>query len=443
MRRAFGLQHPSHSHSQESSYRALTLAVVTAAAFVFAGGNAAAWTLDTRHTFCKQAGCADGSMPQAALLMADKRHFFGAASSGGAHASTNHGGVVFELIHNTDGSWSYKVIHSFCAQSGCADGDDPLADLIVDKDGNLYGTTWAGGAHAQGCVFKLTHGNSGWTETVIYSFSGGIGSSTDGRDPAAGLTYAGQSTGVPWDEFSPLFGTTYTGGTHGNGTVFKLVSDGSLWNIEIIHSFNTSKFPEGIAADGAGNLYGATLDGGAHAGGLFYKLAHDTWNETILHQFCSQANCRDGASMSSRPVIDASGNIYGATVNGGVLGGTVFELVKGSGSYTFKVIHQLCPSGSCPDGETGRGIVMDSNGDLLGAASDGGANHSGTIFRLHKGTKGWKDTAIYSFCSQPHCGDGAAPQAPPILDSHGNLFGTTYAGGDATRKAGTVYELTP
>src|SRR5207248_1714900 len=149
-------------------------------------------TLDTLHKFCKQAGCPDGSGPVAALVIADKRHFFGTASGGGAHASGDHGGVVYELIHNTDGSWKYKVIYSFCAQTNCADGDQPLSDLIVDQDGNLYGTTWAGGAHAGGTVFKLNK-STGWTESVAHSFCAARdsnGNCLDGEDPQAGLTYA-------------------------------------------------------------------------------------------------------------------------------------------------------------------------------------------------------------------------------------------------------------
>jgi uncharacterized repeat protein (TIGR03803 family) len=104
---------------------------------------------------------------------------------------------------------------------------EPLAGLITDKDGHLYGTTSAGGAHMQGTVFELKHGTAGWMETVVYDFCplNGCG---DGRNPASGLTYAGQATGAPWDEFSPLFGTTTGGGHYDHGIVYELTSDGSL-----------------------------------------------------------------------------------------------------------------------------------------------------------------------------------------------------------------------
>ncbi len=417
------------------------------AAFVLALGAASigiasSATLDTIHTFCKQSGCLSGASPRAALLMADKRHFFGTASRGGANVHRGIGGLVYELTHKQDGSWKYNVIYDFCAKDGCADGDDPLSDLIVDKDGNLYGTTWAGGAFSQGGIFQLHKSASGWIETVIYNFSGGINNSKDGRNPAAGLTYVGQSSGAPWDEFSPLFGTTANGGKYAHGTAFRLVSDGSLWNLNIVHNFQNSAFPAGLAADSAGNLYGGTRDGAANNAGLFYKLAHDTWKQTVLHIFCSEPNCADSGGMISRPVIDGSGNVYGATIEGGAgVGGAVFQLQHGSSGYTYKVLYSFCAP--CSAGETGEGLALDSTGDLYGTLQDGGANNSGSVFRLHNGANGWKGTVLYSFCSKPSCRDGGAPDAPPILDSQGNLFGITAAGGDATSKAGTVFELTP
>ncbi len=430
-------------------------AIACLAVLAFAPGSASAWTLDTRHIFCKQAGCSDGSGPTAALVMADKRHFFGTASGGGAHANGADGGVVYELIHNKDGTWTYKAIYSFCAQTNCADGNQPLSDLIVDQDGNLYGTTWTGGAHAGGTVFKLTK-STGWTENVIYNFCSvrnSNGKCLDGEDPQAGLTYAGQASGAPWDEFSPLYGTTVNGGKYGsssnshNGVVFKLVSDGSVWDETVIHNFGTSRSPfGGMVMDGAGNLYGATTYGGTYGGGLFYKLAHDTWTETVLHYFCAQTNCADGANMESRPVIDANGNLYGTTVNLGADGaGGVFELVHGTSGYSYKVLKNFC-SPSCSDaGESGAGLAIDGAGNLYGATEAGGANNSGAVFKLHHGTNGWNETLLYSFCSLSGCKDGSTPWigAAPILDAQGDLFGTTFKGGDATSNAGTVFELTP
>lgn len=409
---------------------------------------ARAATLDTLHRFCKQSGCPDGSGPVAALVMADKRHFFGTASRGGTHASGDDGGVVFELTHNKDGTWTYSTIYSFCAQANCADGDQPLGDLIVDDHANLYGTTWFGGKFNGGSVFELSESGGAWHETVIYDFCSVIANSKciDGQEPAAGLAYAGQSTGAHWDEFSPLFGTTANGGNYGNGTVFKLISDGSLWNQSVIHNFKLSKFPAGgILVDSAGNLFGASGDGGANGGGLFYKLAHDTWNETTLYQFCAQSNCADGGNMESRPVLDASNNLYGTTLNGGSFGGgVVFELVHGSSGYSYKKLKNLCSPSCSETGTSGVGLAIDTGGDLYGTANGGGAHASGAVFKLHHGAHGWKETLLYSFCKQSGCSDGSGPWqgAAPILDPSENVFGTTFKGGEQSNE-GTVFELTP
>ena len=418
----------------------------TLAAVVLAPGYASAGSLETLHKFCKQTGCPDGEEPWASLLMADNRHFFGMAEFGGPHAtSLYNGGVVYELIRNNDGSWTYKNVYSFCAQADCADGDRPESDLIVDKDGDLYGTTWHGGQYGQGTVFQLRKSGASWIETVIHSFHCVQPSCSDGQEPSAGLTYAGQATGTPWDEFSPLYGTTRTGGSYGKGTVFRLTNDGPSWNETVIHAFATSRDPAGgMIMDGSGNLYGATRGEGANGGGVFYRLNHDSWSETILHQFCSETDCADGQTMGSRPVTDASGNLYGATWYGGAhSGGVAFELMRKKGfGYTYKVLSDFCNASTCTGGNI-VGIVMDNAGDLYGATIGGGSNSRGTLFRLHNTTGGWKRSVLYSFCVLSECRDGASPVAAPILDAQGKLLGTTHGGGNATSFGGTVFEFTP
>jgi len=283
------------------------------------------WSLSVLHNFCKLTNCTDGKLPKTALVMADERHFFGTTPGGGAHGD----GTAYELTHNSDGTWSYAVIYSFCAKANCADGGPPQSDLIVDKDGRLYGTTISGGA-GLGNVYRLQHTGAGWTETAIVDFCT-AGACKLGRSPTAGLSYAGQRAGAAWDESSPLFGTTSGGGKKDYGVVFELVHDSSGWTFTMIHSFGVGIGPGALVVSSGGDLYGTTFSSEDPSNaGLAFKLAHDTWAETILYEFCS-GTCDQGDGdnpSASRLVIDANGNVYGTTVNGtsSSPGGTVFRL---------------------------------------------------------------------------------------------------------------------
>ena len=283
------------------------------------------WSLSVLHNFCRQANCTDGKSPQTALVMADQRHFFGTTPGGGAHGD----GTAYELTHNMDGTWSYAVIYSFCAKANCADGGPPKSDLIVDKDGRLYGTTLSGGA-GQGNVYRLQHTGTGWTETVIVDFCT-AGACKLGRSPTAGLSYAGQRTGAAWDESSPLFGTTSGGGKHDHGAVFELVHDSSGWTYSVLRSFDVGIGPGALTVSSGGNLYGTTFNSEFPSNaGLAFKLAHDTWAETVLYVFCT-GTCDQGDGdnpSAARPIIDANGNVFSTTVNGisSSPGGTVFKL---------------------------------------------------------------------------------------------------------------------
>jgi uncharacterized repeat protein (TIGR03803 family) len=401
-------------------------------------GGASAYTLDTLHAFCKQTNCTDGKLPLTGLAMADGRHFFGTAPGGGA----NNEGVVFELTRQQDGSWKYKIVYNFCSKPSCADGSEPESDLIVDKDGLLYGTTYSGGT-GEGTVYQLQHTSTGWIETVIYRFCAS-GTCPDGQSPVAGLSYAGQATGAPWDHFSPLFGTTSDGGTYSHGVAYKLISDGSLWNEDVIHNFKTGIAPSALLVDPAGNLYGGTSDGGLHNNaGLVFKLAHDTWTETVLHNFCAQPNCTDGDNPTpARPTIDASGNVYGTTINGGSEGGGVMYRITPAGAYSMAFdFTQPSVYGETPYG----GATPDGNGNFFVPLYGNGPNvpHAGTVVKLHHGASGWTESLIYAFCSKTNCKDGAYPHSTLIFDKSGDLLGTTAAGGSSTPQGGTVFELTP
>jgi uncharacterized repeat protein (TIGR03803 family) len=242
-------------------------------------------------------GTPDGANPDSRLLIDKEGNLYGTTAGGG---SANLG-TVFKL--STSGKLT--VLHSF---SG-ADGELPMrSDLIMDNHGNLYGTTWAGGHANQGTVFKLdARGN----ETVLHSFAG-----SDGAFPLAG---------VVMDRHGHLYGTTSQGGSSGVGTVFELDAVGDE---TVLHSFGGStdgSYPIGtLAMDRKGNLYGTTLKGGSASGGTVFEV-DASGKESVLHQF---TDVPDGMTPFGGLIIDKKGTLYGTTEHGGDLGfGTVFKLL--------------------------------------------------------------------------------------------------------------------
>lgn len=229
----------------------------------------------------------DGKYPVASLLRDSAGNIYGTTRLGG----TFGWGAVFKLYP----SGLEIVLHSF---TNGADGGQPFGNVIRDVDGNLYGTTAAGGAFKNGMVFKL---NTTDKETVLHSFTGGA----DGREPFGGLVR---------DPAGNLYGTTAGGGAFGNGTVFKLDTTGKEI---VLHSFTSgadgSSPDAGLIRDSAGNLYGATTSGGAFGNGTVFKL-NTTGEETVLHSFTGGA---DGGQPFAGLVRDAAGNLYGTTAGGG------------------------------------------------------------------------------------------------------------------------------
>jgi len=425
-------------------------AATTAMAILFAlapAGSASAYAFKNLHSFCKGQTCGDGADPWGSLLIDQSGSLYGTTIAGGKYQA----GLVFKLIPNGDGTYKEYVLHNFCARANCADGQGPFAGLIMDIDGNLYGTTQNGGKHGSGVVFKLTHKMAGWSLSVIHSFCSGS-SCAGGSYPRTGLTYSGQASGAPWNEFSPLFGTTQYGGTNGQGVAYKLAADGGLWDYEVIHSFKAvagadTALPSLPLVDSSGNILGLTASGGKFGYGVLYKLAAGSWKETTLHNFCDPAiGCADGASGYGQLAMDAAGNLFGTTWYSDCGQhscdfGIVFERTAGG---TYSVIDHICGGIGCPEGEFPLGLIIDASGNLFGTTEEGGTDDAGTAFQLSydSGQQQWIETTLYKFCSEePDCTDGKTPEGPPILDSAGNLFGTTSGGGAGAN--GAVFELTP
>ena len=293
-----------------------------------AGGG---WTEEILHSFNFDS---TGAQPVSTLLVDHAGDLFGMAATGGNFNSAcpNVGcGLVFELIPGTDGKWTYKVLHKFSGP----DGQNPASNLISDAAGNLYGTTFGGGASNNGTVFELALKAGVWSEKVLHSFTGPDG--------------AGPSTSVIFDSHGNIYGSTLTGGKQqcnmegmaGCGTIFELMPKKGGWTEKVLHNFALNGkdgfFPtSGVILDAAGNLYGTTPSNdylalcdnpGAVGCGVVFELipnANGTWTEKILHSFTGP----DGANPNGRLTFDKARNLYyGLTANGGAYNdGTVFSI---------------------------------------------------------------------------------------------------------------------
>jgi uncharacterized repeat protein (TIGR03803 family) len=363
------------------------------------------WTETVLYSFCSMTYCADGNQPAAGLIRDASGNLYGTTQQGGSHQGTSAGyGTVFKLAPPAElgGAWTETVIYTFCSSGGfCPDGVRPVAGLMQDSAGNLYGTTFEGGANASGTVFKLAPPSkpSGlWTHTVLYSFCSAT-NCVDGIEPEARVIQ---------DAAGNLYGTAIDGGAHNGGTVFALVPPtkaGDPWTETVLYNFCSdggvactdggSPFA-GLVQDAAGNLYGTTQVGGAIGGGTVFELAPPAkpggpWTHSLLYSFCSLANCTDGSSPYAG-LIYVAGGLYGTTNSGGVgLGnGTVFKLApQPSGLWTYTVLYSFCPgTGICPDGSEPFGsLINDATGNLYSTTTYGGLYSEGTVFELTGGAQ--------------------------------------------------------
>jgi uncharacterized repeat protein (TIGR03803 family) len=321
------------------------------------------WTKSILYNFT---GGTDGSAPSASLIFDQKGNFFGTTTGGGGQGN----GTVFKLAPNADGSWTESVLYRF---RGGTDGFYPSASLIFDQKGNLYSTTFDGGARGYGTVFKLAPNADGsWTESVLYSFLGGH----DGGNPDASLIF---------DQTGSLYGTTVDGGAQGNGTAFVLTpnADGS-WTESVLYPFTGGKDGGGPRAglifDQAGSLYGTTPYGGCDDCGVVFELTRQTdgsWAESVLYSF----NLRDGYYPLAGLIFDAAGNLYGTTVYCGRGGGwgTVFKLTPNSnGKWTKTVLHRFF---GAPGAFPSAGLIFDASGNLYGTTY-GDPSLSGSVFEI-------------------------------------------------------------
>ncbi len=420
---------------------ALTLAAITFSLAV----SVQAQTESILHNFNNGA---TGGSPFAGLLMDSAGNLYGTTEFGGSPNHPSDQGVVYRLTLS-GGHWQETVLGDFPMELGT------VAGLVQDAAGNLYGVSTYGGVTApcpafglQGCgtVFELSPTSSGqWKRTQLYAFTGGA----DGALPLATLVFdaAGNLYGT-----TGFGGDTTCDSPSGCGVVFRLSPGSSgTWTESVLHAFthvSDGGLPKGpVVFDTAGNLYGTTAES-SPGFGIVYELSPTTsgpWTETILYTFTAGA---DGAEPFGGLIFDPSGNLYGTTYEAGNLAdcskqgcGTVYELSPASGGgWTETTIHTF--TGGTDGDNPQAGLVRDAAGNLYGTTATGGSTHkAGIVFELSPGSGGtWTEKILHAF--QGPTTDGQNPgYGPLILDATGNLYSTTAAGG--TLGYGIVYKIRP
>jgi len=392
---------------------------------------------------------------------------------------------------------TYHVIHTF---TGGEDGAIPLAGLILDRGGNLYGTASGGGKTNDGCesygcgvAFRLKATNGTWTLSPLYIFQGGVQAGLDGSNPEARMVFAAngalygttavgggnrcngitcgtvfkltppaavcKSVSCPWTETviyrlvgtpqagnpdaGPLVfdqaGNMYgvaAGGPDEHGVIYELTPSGGTWSETDLAGADNAT--SGVVFDNAGNLYGT--NSGEGYGGV-YRLVHSGsgWRLSQLYSIINVGS--DGFDTYGGVVLDNSGNIYGSTTGEGPGDGeTVFELPVGT--FNFDVLYSF-NSGWGPE----ESLTMDSAGNIYGTTWGGGAYSWGSVFKLSPSGGGWTYTDLYDFSGGT---DGAHPVSNVVIDAQGNLYGTTSYGGSGPctsmyygNGCGVVWEITP
>ncbi|HEX4159813.1 MAG TPA: choice-of-anchor tandem repeat GloVer-containing protein [Rhizomicrobium sp.] len=282
---------------------------------------------------------------------------------------------------------THRTLHSFCTQANCTDGKAPYG-LLEDSAGNLYGVTEEGGKYGQGVVFKLIPNadKSKYTEHVIHNFCAKA-NCPDGAGPLA----------------APII-------------------------------------------DVDGNLYGSAELGGKANAGTLYEMTPVTggWKYTVLHNFCNENNCSDGADpteslsylgQDSGQPWDMHTPLYGTTAEGGEGGGfgngVAYEITTNQ-IWFWQVIHTFGTS------QAPQQILPDASGNLYGTTVTGGKNGGGLMYKLApQGNGAWTETVLHYFCAQAHCTDGNGPEGRLAEDAAGNIYGSTYLGGaNCTNESG-------
>jgi uncharacterized repeat protein (TIGR03803 family) len=363
----------------------------------------------------------DGQFPFGGLVRDTAGNLYGTTEGGGSSGY----GIVFKV----DMSGKETVLYSF---AGYPDGAYPWAVLVRDATGNLYGTTSDGGSSDEGTVFKV---DTSGKETVLYSFTG----ETDGGHPYGGLVL---------DAADNLYGTTMRGGVvnfcvfqfrHGCGTVFKVDKSGTE---TVLHRFVGSdgalpEFTSLLVDKQGGGLFGVTTDGGTSLKGVLYALSK-SGTYAVLHNFTGGTT--DGCNPVGTPAMDKQGDLFGTAYSCGSSHKGIVWKVSKNGTET--VLHNF--AGGSSDGASPiAGVSVDAKGNLYGDTYQGGTSGKGVVYALSSsGTL----TVLHSFAGS----DGKYPYGGLFRDANGNLYGDTEKGGSGPcisegerQGCGVVFKITP
>jgi uncharacterized repeat protein (TIGR03803 family) len=334
--------------------------------------------------------------------------------------------------------YQYTVLHAFGSGD---DGAGAWSSVAFDSQGNLYGTTEAGGTYSDGTVFQLSPQTDGaWSETILHNFPS---SSDDGVSP-----YAGMAPGPS----GSLYGATQLGGTYRAGVAFELTRAASGWDYGVVYSFGA---PDTLVCCPRGNLIVGPGNSLYETGYAAFELSPgpDGWVEGILHNFTGLNG--DGLGPEAGPIMDATGNLYGTTLYGGGGGcddgcGTVYQLETPVGTWSKSPAwreHILHRFGEAPDDGAFPGVgelAIDGHGNLYGTADTGGTGRGGIVYKLVRTSaapgEAWAEVILHNFAPD---GLGYEPGGGVIIDSAGNLYGTTINGGSPFCGCGVVYKLSP
>jgi uncharacterized repeat protein (TIGR03803 family) len=434
---------PALRRALTSARRGALMLALLPALMVASTEVARAQTERVIYSFCSASNCADGSDPVSNLISDASGNHYGTTTAGGnvGGLCPSFGcGALFEISKSGVGTVLYRF-------SGIPGGEAPSGNLVRDSDGNFYGTTQVGGNSSAPCpsdgcgtVFELVKNGGTYTEKVLYAFSGG----TDGAYP---------TFGVVRDTDGNLYGTiagvnppVCASNALGCGLVFKVTPAGEEQVLYRFKGIGDGAYPQAsVVLDAKGNLYGTAAWGGRFGGvcttygcGTVFKIT-PAGKEEVLYRF---KGLTDGRMPMGSVVLDSKGTVYGTTWTGGDAKnirctiqasgcGVVFEWKPNVGMavlYTF--------TGDPKDGQAPRaGLVLDTQGNLFGTTSGGGPYNDGTVFKV---TPAGVETVLHSF----HGGtDGLTPRASLLLDAAGNLYGTTLYGG--AFGDGTLFKVIP
>jgi uncharacterized repeat protein (TIGR03803 family) len=416
--------------------------ILTFASSAFAQTYKVLYNFGVSGAHCYSAHICDGAVPSAGLAFDSNGNLYGTTQYGGYECFIGGCGTVFELTPSGGGSWTERLLYAF---QGCnnQDGGTSTAPVVI-RGGNLYGTAGSYGVDcfAGGMVFELMPNPAGpWRELIIDNFG------------FISPTFSCPCPGVTFDSTGHLYGTAGGFSSHDPfGAVLELGHVSPFnWYQLLPHVFLGGSDGSGgngpVVLDPAGNLYSTTEQGGTNLVGDVFKLASAMsrfgWVETQLYSFRGGA---DGAYPTAGVVFDTTGNLYGTTTQGGTAGaGTVFKLTPNpDGTWSESVLYSF--QGGSDASAPNSTVTFDAEGNLYGTAGGGAYGH-GAVFKLTRSGDQWTESVVYSFTGGL---DGDSPSGGVILDSTGNIYGTTQYGGayptcnDGPPFCGGVaYEITP